>query len=217
MLADKVEIGDYVNYPVYYDNVNGSTLKGWRVISKNIDLDGNPSPGTVNLVSAGVPLTYWLDNGVVTSIENISSNFLKTPFTVNDWGTYRKNGFLPNITLTEIFSNKYTNVNDGKPQVRSMNVDDILKVIAKANNNMNNVSRDEIIKKVYNNLFYIGGDYFLATAYTSGVNNLWRINSMGYPGSATPASCLGIRPVVSLNNTVRARTVDMIEAWNIEL
>ena len=61
MLADKVEIGDYVNYPVYYDNVNGSTLKGWRVISKNIDLDGNPSPGTVNLVSAGVPLTYYYD------------------------------------------------------------------------------------------------------------------------------------------------------------
>ena len=59
-------------------------------------------------ISAGVPLTYWLGNGVVTSIENISSNFLKTPFTVNDWGTYRKNGFLPNITLTEIFSNKYT-------------------------------------------------------------------------------------------------------------
>ena len=71
---------------------------------------------------------------------------------------------MPNITLTEIFSNKYTNVNAGKPQVRSMNADDILKVIAKANNNMNNVSRDEIIKKVYNNLFYIGGDYFLATA-----------------------------------------------------
>ena len=167
--------------------------------------------------SAGVPLTYWLDNGVVTSIENISSNFLKTPFTVNDWGTYRKNGFLPNITLTEIFSNKYTNVNAGKPQVRSMNADDILKVIAKANNNMNNVSRDEIIKKVYNNLFYIGGDYFLATAYTSAANNLWRINSIGNPGNATPASCLGIRPVVSLNNTVRARTVDMIGAWNIEI
>lgn len=172
---------------------------------------------TLTIFSAGVPLTYWHGGGVVTSIENISSNFLKTPFTVNGSGTYRKNGFLPNITLTEIFSNKYTNVNDGKPQVRSMNADDILKVIAKANNNMNNVSRDEIIKKVYNNLFYIGGDYFLATAYTSSAYDLWKINSRGDPGNATPTSCLGIRPVVSLNNTVRAHTVDMIGAWNIEL
>ena len=124
---------------------------------------------------------------------------------------------MPSITLTEIFSNKYTNVNDGKPQVRSMNADDILKVIAKANNNMNNVSRDEIIKKVYNNLFYIGGDYFLATAYTSIANNLWKINSIGKPENATPTTCSGIRPVVSLNNTARANTVDMMEAWNIEI
>ena len=167
--------------------------------------------------SAGVPLTYYHAGDSALSVENLTTNFLETPFTVNGSGTYRKNGFLPNITLTEIFSNKYTNVNAGKPQVRSMNADDILKVIAKANNNMNNVSRDEIIKKVYNNLFYIGGDYFLATAYTSIASNLWRINSRGYPGNATPTECLGIRPVVSLNNTIRANTVDMIEAWNIEI
>ena len=37
LLADKAQIGDYVNYPVYYDNVNGSTMKGWRVISKDIE------------------------------------------------------------------------------------------------------------------------------------------------------------------------------------
>ena len=167
--------------------------------------------------SAGVPLTYYHKNSASTSVNNLTVKFLETPFTGNDDYTYRKNGFLPNITLTEIFSNKYTNVNDGKPQVRSMNADDILKVIAKANNNMNNVSRDEIIKKVYNKLFYIGGDYFLATAYTSSAYDLWRIDSRGNPGNATPTSCLGIRPVVSLNNTVRANTADMIEAWNIEI
>ncbi len=162
-------------------------------------------------------MTYNHAGDSALSIENLTTIFLETPYTVNMDRTYRKNGFLPNITLTEIFSNEYTNVNDGKPQVRSMNADDILKVIAKANNNMNNVSRDEIIKKVYNNLFYIGGDYFLATAYTSITYNLWRINSMGYPGDATPTSCLGIRPVVSLNNTLRACTVDILGAWNIEI
>lgn len=109
MLADKVEIGDYVNYPVYYDNVNGSTLKGWRVISKNIDLDGNPSPGTVNLVSAGVPLTYYHNYGSsATSVENLAIKFLTTPFHASEENRYRKTGFNPYQILTQVFTNKYT-------------------------------------------------------------------------------------------------------------
>ena len=126
LLADKVQIGDYVNYPVYYDNVNGSTLKGWRVISKNIDLDGNPSPGTVNLVSAGVPLTYYHTYGnSSTSVENLTTKFLEIPFTDDQGCTYRKTGFLPYIALTEIFNTKYTKVSGEKVQVRAMKAEDI--------------------------------------------------------------------------------------------
>lgn len=107
-LADVVNVGDYVNYPVYYDNVNGNTLKGWRVISKDVDIDGNTSVGTVNLVSAGVPLTYKPNGNAEKSVKNLAINFLTTPFHASDYWTYRKTGFNANKSLKEIFNNKYT-------------------------------------------------------------------------------------------------------------
>ena len=174
MLADKVEIGDYVNYPVYYDNVNGSTLKGWRVISKNIDLDGNPSPGTVNLVSAGVPLTYCHGGDSALSIENLTTNFLETPFTVNIVRTYRKNGFLSNMSLAETFTNKYTKLSDEKLQIRAMTVDDMCRVIGvtKIDNTIN-------LKNIkYEKLLVNGATYLLASAYNN-TNGLWFIAANG--------------------------------------
>ena len=179
LLADKAQIGDYVNYPVYYDNVNGSTMKGWRVISKNIDLDGNPSPGTVNLVSAGVPLTYYHYNSSSTSVENLTTKFLETPFTADQDCTYRKTGFLPYIALTEIFNNKYTKVSGEKLQVRSMKAEDIYGVTGLAemelgaNMNLSNVK--------YNKLLVNGAYYWLASAYHS--YTLWIVSNYGYVGS----------------------------------
>lgn len=94
-LADVVEVGDYVNYPVYYANANTScTYKGWRVISKNVDIDGNASAGTVNLVSAGVPLTYYHPgSNSDTSVTNLAVNFLTTQLHESDSYRYRTNRF----------------------------------------------------------------------------------------------------------------------------
>lgn len=175
MLADKVEIGDYVNYPVYYDNVNGSTLKGWRVISKNIDLDGNPSPGTVNLVSAGVPLTYYHAGDSALSIENLTTNFLETPFTVNIDRTYRKNGFLQNMSLVETFKNKYTNISGEKLQVRAMKAEDIYTVTGMTKIVQGNIMSLNNAK--YNKLLTNGASYFIAFASNSSI--LWRIGDRG--------------------------------------
>lgn len=161
MLADKVEIGDYVNYPVYYDNVNGSTLKGWRVISKNIDLDGNPSPGTVNLVSAGVPLTYYHYGDSALSVENLTTNFLETPFTASIERTYRQNGFLPYVTLTETFTNKYTKLSGDKLQVRAMKAEDIFSVTGLTKMEDGNIM--DLKNKKYNKLFRIESYYFVAS------------------------------------------------------
>lgn len=178
MLADKVEIGDYVNYPVYYDNVNGSTLKGWRVISKNIDLDGNPSPGTVNLVSAGVPLTYYHASDSALSIENLTTNFLETPFSMSQKGGYMKSGFSPYTTLSEIFANKYTNMTEDKSQVRSMKAEDIYFVT-----NLSEMQSDytmNLSDKKYDMLFVNGASYFIATYNRS---NLWIVGKGGYVSS----------------------------------
>ena len=107
LLADRVKVGDYVNYPVYYENVatrDGSytaSLTGWRVLSIEDD-------GTVNLVSAGVPLTYYHYNNAETSIKNLAINFLDVPFSTTTNYTFRKTGFNPYVTLEETFNNKYT-------------------------------------------------------------------------------------------------------------
>ena len=174
MLADKVEIGDYVNYPVYYDNVNGSTLKGWRVISKNIDLDGNPSSGTVNLVSAGVPLTYYHKNSASTSVNNLTVKFLETPFTGNDDYTYRKNGFSPYITLNEIFKNAYTQISGDKLQIRAMKAEDIYTITKLTE--MTSGWAMNLGDTKYKKLFANGAWYNLASAYGS---TLWSVFGNG--------------------------------------
>ena len=79
-------------------------------------------------ISAGVPLTYYHAGTQITSIECLTTNFLETPFTVNMEYTYRANGFLPNMTLEEIFKNKYTNLSGEKLQVRAMKEEDIYNI-----------------------------------------------------------------------------------------
>lgn len=232
-LSSVVKVGDYVNYPVYYDNVDtNTTLKGWRVISKDVDIDGKASVGTVNLVSAGVPLTYMPNGNVATSIERLAINFLTTPFHASDYWTYRKNGFNPNKSLTEIFNNKYTatyasnttvtyptySTNTvtaqkaaGKLKVRAMTKEDIV--------NSTGVTwasgyemglRDAKYDKLYAN----GGVNWFASAREEGY--LWYVDDLaGVYGSYYAE--YGIRPVVSLKSTVKASGTDAKGAWNIEI
>ena len=131
-LIDVVEIGDYVNYPVYYENVetwnwgDGAIsaghlpkLNGWRVLSKDEEA------GTINLISAGVPLTLYksTDTTAKTIASNMKSitNFLKISFTTGTTdGCFRTSGFTSYVSLIEAFTNKYTVINDDIPQVRSI-------------------------------------------------------------------------------------------------
>lgn len=238
-LADVVKVGDYVNYPVYYDNVSvdGSTskYKGWRVISKDVDIDGNESIGTVNLVSAGVPITYD-DYESLESVKNLTINFLTTPFHVSNNQSYRKTGFNPYKTLSQIFINKYTAtyISDtqvtyptydsnviigtqkvGTPKVRSMTIEDIKNVVGEDTLNVQKV--------IYQNLFAINVDWWLGSVrhYLNGnryYDALFCVYSNGSIGTdSTTYKERGIRPVVSLKSEVKVSGVDMIGAWNIEI
>lgn len=51
-LADKVEIGDYID--INFNGENGTYADGWRVLS----VDGSGKKGVVTLISAGCPLEY---------------------------------------------------------------------------------------------------------------------------------------------------------------
>ena len=234
-LADVVKVGDYVNYPVYYDNVYTSgtdyksTYKGWRVISKDVDIDGNEAVGTVNLVSAGVPLTYCHYEYSTTSVKNLAINFLTTSFHASNNNQYRKTGFNPYQTLTQIFTNKYTDTyaNDtsvtyltyssntvtgtksaGTLKVRAMTLDDIKLITGGSTSGLSDAS--------YQELFKIDAHYWLASAGLNGSNYLWCVSNRGSVSSGYDYE-FGVRPVVSLKSDIKSNGTDMIGAWDIEI
>ena len=236
-LADVVKVGDYVNYPVYYDNVSDddrfvSTYKGWRVISKDVDIDGNEAVGTVNLVSAGVPLTYYHSDYSQISIKNLAINFLTTSIHVSNDNQYRKTGFNPYQTLTQIFTNKYTDTyaNDtsvtyptystntvtgsktaGTLKVRAMTKEDIMRITE----NTTFSSSIDLSNAKYQNLFEVDAYYWLASA--NHISNLWCVDPNGDVRNSRGTSEYGVRPVVSLKPDVKSNSTDMIGAWNIEI
>ena len=215
LLADVVNIGDYVNYPVYYDNVQSCNYNGWRVISKDVDLDGNVSLGTVNLVSAGVPLTFYNHNYGPTTVIALTTNFLTTPFNPTANYNYRKTGFLAYLTMAEVFTNEFTEMDGTNPKVRSLNGEDILQVTGLTE--MATAMTMGLNNAKYQNLFTSGyGEYFVASV--AGDNGIWYVRQDGYVYSNIPFySEKGVRPVVSLKSTVKATSQDMIGAWNIEI
>ena len=242
-LADVVKVGDYVNYPVFYDNLTydnytKTTYTGWRVISKDVDIDGNESVGTVNLVSAGLPLTYYSGNGT-SIIEYLAIKFLTTSFHASDFAAYRKTGFNPYQTLTQVFTNKYTDTyaNDtsvtyptystntvtgskttGTLKVRAMTKEDILRVTGDTTFS----SSINLKNAKYQNLFDIGTYYWLASFYYGNqyYKGPWYVPHYGtvsYYTSTSSGVDYGVRPVVSLKPNVKSNGTDMIGAWNIEI
>lgn len=204
-LSSVVQIGDYVNYPVVYDNMYTSvTYNGWRVLSVDSD-------GTVNLVSAGIPLTYYHVIGEpAESVEALTTNFLTTQITDSGIG-YRKMGFDPYLTLTEVFTNKYTKLaEDGvTPVVKAMTKEDIDTVYGTTK-----TYGEYLTESKYNGLFGIGAGYWLASAYSS--DHLWYVSSSGNLYSSSDYE-YGVRPVVSLKSEVRYNGKNEIGAWNIEV
>ena len=121
-----MHVGDYVNYPVYYDNVatccNNYTeedipadeYKGWRVLS----IEGTGDSQYIRLISAGLPLNYYHSENSATSVKNLTINFFNTPINSNlTKNSFYKCGFknAPNGTLVttiasvkELFDNPYT-------------------------------------------------------------------------------------------------------------
>ena len=82
-----MHVGDYINYPIYYENVAGNVdvysdyefyypsdeYTGWRVLS----MGGENENKYLVLVSAGIPLNYWFSGEEVIngSIEKLTTDF----------------------------------------------------------------------------------------------------------------------------------------------
>lgn len=230
-LADVVKVGDYVNYPVYYDNALSCSYKGWRVLSKDVDIDGNVAEGTVNLVSAGVPLTYYHTSPSSTGVSNLTLNFLDIAFVSSGVG-FRKTGFNPYQSLTSIFTNKYTATyasnttveyptydstvsatkTAGTLKVRAMTKEDLDKIYDPTGATVT-ASGTSVTNAKFQNLLNIGTNHWLASASSS---NLWSVRTSGSVDS-NYSYAYGVRPVVSLKSDIKATGRDSIGAWNIEI
>ena len=165
--------------------------------------------------SAGVPLTYYHPYGYSDmSVEKLTLKFLEIPFNTKievEKFAYQKNGFLSGLTLTEVFKNKYTSISGEKLQVRAMKAEDIY--IATGLSSMKVNLKMNLYDEKFNKLFVSGGNYFIASEYES--YDLWYVHSNGMTNHLSQE--LGIRPIVSLCTTTKAKNKNMIGAWNIEI
>lgn len=148
------------------------------------------------------------------SVEKLTLKFLEIPFNTKievEKFAYQKNGFLSGLTLTEVFKNKYTSISGEKLQVRAMKAEDIY--IATGLSSMKVNLKMNLCDEKFNKLFVNGGNYFIASEYES--YDLWYVHSNGMTNHLSQE--LGIRPIVSLCITTKAKNKNMIGAWNIEI
>lgn len=148
------------------------------------------------------------------SVEKLTLKFLEIPFNTKievEKFAYQKNGFLSGLTLTEVFKNKYTSISGEKLQVRAMKAEDIY--IATGLSSMKVNLKMNLYDEKFNKLFVSGGNYFIASEYES--YDLWYVHSNGMTNHLSQE--LGIRPIVSLCTTTKAKNKNMIGAWNIEI
>ena len=240
-LVDVVEIGDYVNYPVFYDNVINfvdSTriyseclvnLNGWRVLSKN------EVTGEIKLVSAGIPLSLYKNNTEATCSSIISemastSTFLNIGFSASQAdGKFIRNGFAIYDSLIEAFTNKYTKINSGIPEVRSImkeDADSIYQYFGETTNVIGNGVAVNDLK--YKELLAIPaitdgnyGHYWLANGAQDN-SRLWLLFGSPIDGEAGRVGVghyreNGVRPVVTLKPNIKSVGRDINGAWDIEM
>ena len=205
LLTDRAKVGDYINYPVSYENksiskyyTNNSKLTGWRVISKDVDINGTASEGTINIITAGIPLA---ENYSIGGKEFLFNDFI-------NGSKYPACGFINN-NLSSIFKNKYTVINNNKPAVRSVNLTDIESVTGISGIALNTSLADE----KYNSLLNVGSLYELATKYSG--YGLYNVTGTGILSQGQAKA--GVRPVVELKNVVRTDGMDETGAWDIKI
>lgn len=163
--------------------------------------------------SAGVPLTYYHGANGNLSKQKLRNEFLSIPFSSTEKNTYEKNGFIPYLSLSEVFENVYTQISGDKLQVRSMNEDDIYSVTG--------------LKMVYDDMGFIaskycklldnGAEYWIPSTSN---NDIWLIRpnwNIPWPFCTGQNVKSGIRHVVSLKSNLKTNWMDLEGYWRLEI
>jgi len=232
----ELSIGDYVNYPVYYENTESHGLiaadkfSGWRILS----IEGSGENSYVRLISAGFPLSYIHDYGhqASTCVENLTTNFFQTEINTStvtnnkfyNCGFKTEGTYIENMeSVKNLFINEYTATNvEGYPKVQSMTKDDVDKVLGSVSSNESYVNGEK-----YNDLLAVPckdetSKYALTWLATegSGTYLLYSIFSDGKV-SESSAGYYGIRPVISLKTNVKFKEattkINDTTTWNISI
>lgn len=219
-LGEVCEIGDYVRYPVYYENAvyhntTGNTddcsYEGWRVI----DIDTTTKE--VTLLSAGVPLGFT-GKKAKDDLPYLTqqANFLKLGTSTR---ILAKNGLVTE-TLPDAFKNSYTKKNGSVPDIHALNADDV-KTATQGFADKNGDSsiaitsvttRTSLSSGAYDSLFNIGANYWLADRASG--QDLYYVKDDGTVGQAKTET-KGIRIVVILNGNIYTDGKDIEGYWNL--
>ena len=198
-----VKIGDYVNYPVEYDDIFTSKhytyQNGWIVID-----DGKVSgSGTVKIVSAGSPVKWYYD---CTQYEN---NEQVVNMLIND---FENLDVLPSSTSRDTVKANYFKNDNFATKVSSITLSDINYAYNKLNNQNRSLDSTEILKE--NNILFLKEPivtYWLATPKSGSAQELYYFNDAEI-FSDSDLRC-GIRPVISLKAGLLGNYND--EVWTI--
>ena len=240
--ADKMHVGNYVNYPVYYDNVytdnNNSGYKAdntiyaskWRILS--IDTTTNE----VTLISAGVPIRYnpalTSGNPWIKSAENLKDNFFGIEFgTVG--GTFRDDsGFKTTLSETaylnstesikSLFENNYTKTKEAGesivPDVSAMTKEYIDEVFGTTSSSTSIAANDLLAVPCDNNNLENYSQIWLASVGNNN-NKLWSIDQTGNMKAVTNLNqTFGVRPVVTIKSTVtytEGTSINTTTTWDL--
>lgn len=222
-LVDKVEIGDYVDIGINYENQQSfesndyvtatNTLTGWRVLSKT----GSGETGTIQLVSAGCPLTYYYsDLKANTAIQELDSLYKElTILSYDAIGIgFTANGFESNNLQTIFTANEYIDTTTEVHALRTEEVEKVYTTITGKTKPMADLYGKYVLgtttlkaetvsnwKENYTDLLANGQDYWLA-GETQEDSRVWRI---AYNGGAFGGAMAtyGVRPVISLQSGVK--------------
>lgn len=210
---EDIEIGDYINYPIYYDNVMLGDISisndnnKWRVLEK-VEENGE---NYIKIIPTGVPLNIEYD-----SIGKNLKDIWEYPYIFSDpndtttgksYSHYIKEcGFkdlskeymeyvydLKNLFVNNIYTQKDENFN---PIVEFLNKKDI--------ENLLQMSITETISIVNNDLLSISTEngYANIIIQDNDTNEVWCIDAEGNFKTLTDTGIYGLLPVVTLKSDI---------------
>lgn len=206
---EDINVGDYIDYPVYYDNVTlgeiaiSNNSNRWRVVEKVED-----GENYIKIIPTGVPLSikYNSTGKTLSNIweypyifsdptdSNYSYLYIEESAFKNSSNSYMENLYdLKNLFVNNIYTKKDENF---EPSIEFLNKKDI--------ENLLQTTITETISITDNDLLSIPMEsgYANIIIQDNDTNEIWCIDSDGKFKSLTDTGIYGLLPVITLKSSV---------------